>query len=424
MKRAASFLGIQKSIVGLLLMVVLLGMGERMAERFLPVYLIALGASPLIPGFLNALTNLLSALYSFPGGWLSTRLGYKKALAVFNLVALAGYAIVICVPSWPAVIVGSVFFLAWNALSLPATMDLISNVLPKDKRTMGVSVHAVVRRVPMALGPICGGLLIAEYGIETGVRVAFGAAAFFGILALVAQQRLIHEERIVSAAKMPGFFSIFRKMPRTLKHLLVSDTLVHSCGHLPYAYIALWALMPNAPLQLASAEQAIPLSFPFIGQLYSGGVDALQFGVLTAVEMITALLIYIPVAYLADRSHKKPFVLITFINFTLFPLVFWLARGFEIFVLAFILRGLKEFGEATRKALIMDLAPEGQKAASFGVYYLVRDIFVSVSAVAGAFIWRANPDMVFFAAAALGAFGTIYFMVFGSDTESPGAKGG
>jgi hypothetical protein len=28
---------------------------------------------------------------------------------------------------------------------------------------------------------------------------------------------------------------------------------------------------------------------------------------------------------------------------------------------AFIIRGLKEFGEPTRKALIMDLAPEDQK---------------------------------------------------------------
>jgi MFS family permease len=405
-------------------MVILIGMGERMAERFLPVYLIALGASSLIPGFLNALTNLLSALYSFPGGWLSTRLGYKRALAVFNLVALTGYAIVILVPSWPAVIVGSVFFLAWNALSLPATMDLISQVLPKNKRTMGVSVHSVVRRIPMALGPICGGLLIAEYGIETGVRIAFGAAAFFGVLALVAQQRLIQNERTMSVTKMPGFFTIFRKMPRALKNLLVSDALVHSCGHLPYAYIALWALMPDASLQLASAQQAIPLSFPFIGSVVTGGVDAFQFGMLTAIEMITALLIYIPVAWLADRSHKKPFVVITFINFTLFPLVFWFARGFEIFVLAFILRGLKEFGEATRKALILDLAPEGQKAASFGAYYLVRDIFVSISAVAGAFIWRANPDMVFFAAAILGALGTLYFIFFGSDTSHTAESAG
>ena len=48
-------------------------------------------------------------------------------------------------------------------------------------------------------------------------------------------------------------------------------------------------------------------------------VTALQFGVLAAIEMATAVVVYIPVAYLADRSTKKPFVAITFIFFTLFP---------------------------------------------------------------------------------------------------------
>ncbi len=51
--------------------------------------------------------NLLSALYSFPGGYLSDRLGYKRALAVFNLVSMAGYLIVIVFPTWQAVIVGA-----------------------------------------------------------------------------------------------------------------------------------------------------------------------------------------------------------------------------------------------------------------------------------------------------------------------------
>ena len=33
-------------------------------------------------------------------------------------------------------------------------------------------------------------------------------------------------------------------------------------------------------------------------------------------------------------------------------------RSFETLIPAFILRGLKEFGEPTRKALILDLSPE------------------------------------------------------------------
>ena len=86
----------------------------------------ALGGGALSVGLLNGLDNLLSALYSFPGGYLADRLGVKRALLIFNLMAMAGFAIVVLVPSWPAVIAGAVLFLSWTAISLPATMSLVA----------------------------------------------------------------------------------------------------------------------------------------------------------------------------------------------------------------------------------------------------------------------------------------------------------
>jgi MFS family permease len=128
--RVRAFLGLQQSIVGLLTMVILVGMGERMAERFLPIYVMALGGTGAIVGILSGLQNLLGALYSFPGGHLSERLGTKRALLVFNLMAMFGFLVVILIPAWPAVIVGACFFLAWTAISLPASMSLVAKVLP------------------------------------------------------------------------------------------------------------------------------------------------------------------------------------------------------------------------------------------------------------------------------------------------------
>ena len=78
--RIRDWLGLRRSIVGLLGMVVLVGLGEKMAERFLPIYLVALGGGVISVGLLNGLDNLLSALYSLPGGYLSDRLGTKRAL--------------------------------------------------------------------------------------------------------------------------------------------------------------------------------------------------------------------------------------------------------------------------------------------------------------------------------------------------------
>jgi hypothetical protein len=50
--------------------------------------MLALGGGALAVGLLQAMDNLLSALYSFPGGYFSDRFGTKRSLFVFNLVAL------------------------------------------------------------------------------------------------------------------------------------------------------------------------------------------------------------------------------------------------------------------------------------------------------------------------------------------------
>jgi len=173
--------------------------------------------------------------------------------------------------------------------------------------------------------------------------------------------------------------------------------LVRFCEQIPYAFVVIWAV--------GTAQQP-------------GPVNALQFGVLRSIEMATAVLVYIPVAYLADRGHKKPFVVMTFVFFALFPLVLLYSRSFELLVVAFVLRGLKEFGEPTRKALIMDLAPENRKAGMFGLYYLIRDVVVSVAAFGGALLWTISPRVNLLTATAFGALGTVWFALRGRDLKS------
>jgi MFS family permease len=147
----------------------------------------------------------------------------------------------------------------------------------------------------------------------------------------------------------------------------------------------------------------------------SSPVSALQFGILTSIEMATAVLVYVPVAYLADKTTKKPFVVMTFVFFTLFPLTLLFCHSFNWLVFAFILRGFKEFGEPTRKALIMDLAPENCKAGMFGLYYLMRDVFVSIAAFGGAFLWLISPKTNFLVAFSFGVAGTLGFAFWGRD---------
>lgn len=379
------------SMLSMVMMVVLIGFGERMAERFIPLYITALGGSIYAVGAFNALQNLLGALYSLPGGHLSDKIGYKQALLVFTGIAMTGYLIVIISPTWQAVMVGSVFFFAWSAVSMPAIMSLINQVMP-GRQTLGISIHSLVRRIPMAIAPVIGGLLIDGYGMTSGVKIAFIVAFLLCAASLAVQWRLMNQP--AKSAENSNLFGHFKNINPALRNLLFSDILIRFAEQIPYAFVVIWVVQNQ-------------------------GFTPVEFGLLTMIEMVTATLIYLPVAFWADKMGKKPFVLATFVFFTIFPAVLYYSRSFPALIVAFLIRGMKEFGEPTRKALIMDLAPANAKAGTFGAYYLLRDLVVSAAAFSSAFLWNISPETNFFTAFACGAIGTVLFAIYGKDSNSP-----
>src|SRR5262249_53864190 len=143
-------------------------------------------------------------------------------------------------------------------------------------------------------------------------------AIAMALLGLFAQQALIEDDRQGEAPELPdpSPFRLFRSFSPQLKSLFVSDLLIRFCEQIPYAYVTIWCM--EAVAGMATAR-----------------VNGKEFGLLTTIEMATAVLCYVPVARWSDRHGKKPFVLITFCNFTMFPLVLFFSRDFAMLVLAF-----------------------------------------------------------------------------------------
>lgn len=389
-RRLTEFLGLKRSIVYLFGLTILMITGEKMWDRFLPKYLEGIGATTLIIGALGFLQNLLNAFWSLPGGYLADKLGYRRSFLIFNSMAIIGYLFAIFFTYWIAVFIGIIFFSAWSAVSLPASMSLIAGSLGNSKTAMGISMHAIIRRIPMAVGPIIGGVLITRYGLIAGIRAAFIVSLVLCLLGMVLQ--VFRKDRSTHSYQPIHPFALWRQLDPRLKNLLVSDILIRFCEQIPYVFVVIWCLNVIK-------------------------VSPEQFGLLTALEMITAALIYIPVASFSDRTERKPFVVITFIFFTIFPVILFFSTSFTALVIAFVVRGLKEFGEPTRKAIILDLCPPEAKARAYGLYYFVRDLIVSFAAFVGGFIWKIGPVFNFFTAAAFGVIGTLLFVFYGKGTD-------
>jgi MFS family permease len=385
-RRVAEFFGLKRNLVVLLVAIFVIGAGEELWMRFVPKYLQALGASVFLIGLYDALRTLLGAIYAYPGGVLVDLWGHRHAFLVFNLVSILGYALVLFIPHWGAVIAGMFLFLSWTCFSLPATFSLVGETLTANRYSMGVGIQSVIKRLPIMIAPIFGGILIDRFGIIPGVRIALIMSIFLSVATIFVQLQLRKEPKEeIATDERWNIWRSWREFNVPMRRLLLSDVLVRFCERIPYAWVVIFAM-------------------DYIG------VSGKQVGVLTTIEMLAATLCIIPASHFADKHGREPFVVVTFIMFTLFPISLLISRSFSALVIAFMIRGFKEFGDTSRKALIIGYSESERRGQMIGTYYLVRDLIVSSGAILGAYLWTLGPRVNFLGAAALGIAGTIFYM--------------
>jgi MFS family permease len=390
LRSVTDFFGLKRNLVVLLVTIFVIGAGEELWMRFVPKYLQALGATVFVIGLYDALRTLLGAVYAYPGGVIVDLWGHRRAFLTFNIVSIIGYALVLLVPRWGAVIAGMFLFLSWSCFSLPATFSLVGAALETNRHSMGIGVQSVIKRLPIMIAPFFGGMLIDHFGVIGGVRIALVISIVLSAATIFIQRQLQDQPKSETPNERLNLFQSLREFNSPMRRLLLSDILVRFCERIPYAWVVIFAM-------------------DYIG------VTAKEVGVLTTVEMLAATLCIIPASHYADRYGREPFVIVTFIMFTLFPIGLLIARAYPsyslgLLVVAFIIRGFKEFGDTSRKALIIGYCDPLRCGQMVGAYYLVRDLIVSFGAILGAYLWALGAELNFLAATALGIAGTIFYI--------------
>jgi MFS family permease len=377
----ASYLALDRNTAAVAFAMFTMALGEHLWRKFVPKYLEALGAPIVAIGLYGSTEDLLDGLYQYPGGWVADRHGRRRALQLFVGLAASGYAIMAMAPSWPIVLLGVVFMMAWRSMASPTLFAVVGDSLPRERRAMGFSVQSILRRVPIAIAPILGGLLIARSGVLQGVRIGLLVSILLALLTFALVSRIRLELPTLSVAGLGG---VWRTFPPPLRRLLLSDIFIRTCEGMVDVFLVLYAL--NVV-----------------------GISAPEFGLLVAVQMTTSIVCYLPVARLADRVGRKPFVIATFLAFSLFPLAVISANSFAGLAAAFVVGGLREVGEPSRKALIVDLVSPEARARGVGLYYLVRSLAIAPAATVGGLLWQASPTVPFLLASAMGLVGTVAF---------------
>lgn len=379
--RLVDYLSLERNVSIASAAVLILGLGEELWKKFLPKYLEALGAGTAVIGLFGTAQDFFDAIYQYPGGWLADRFGRRRAFVIFVALASAGYVVYLLSPSWPFVFAGLALAMAWQSMASPAIFAIIGDALPRERRAMGFTLQSILKRVPIVIAPLAGGVLIASLGVVKGVHVALLITLVLAFVTILLVSRI---KITFSSFHTSGIVGVWQTFPTALKRLLVSDVIIRTCEGMTGVITILY---------VTNVKQ----------------FTITQYGTLIAIQMITSILVYIPAGKIADRLGRKPFVIVTFLSFALFPLAIVAASSFAFIVLAFVIGGLREIGEPARKAMIVDFAQDNVRARSVGLYYLVRSLSITPAAAIGGLLWTISPQVPFIVAGLIGLIGTVVF---------------
>ena len=431
------FFALERDVLVLSLAMFAFSLGFQMTNRYLPEYMAALGASGLVVGLYGTVGNAISAVYPYPGGAISDRLGSRYALTLFGLASTLGFVVWLFapdvgtitlvgvdVPPWTWIFVGLLLAQAWKSLGLGATFAVVKQATDPSRLAAGFASTETFRRTAFLVGPVLAAVLVGlhpEFAVS--FRYVLAVAVVFGAVGTVVQHLLYDASEDALGDTFAGLAAVrrdLRDMPAELRPLLVGDTLVRFANGMVYVFFVLvitqvYEVGFETTVAAAGLSYAVDLS------------PEAFFGYLLGVEMAVALLTMAPAAKAAERVGLKPVVALGFAVYARFPVVLveapavlspFLSLQWAM-VAVFAFSGLRFAGLPSHKALIVGPAEAGAGGRVTGTYYLLRNTVVIPSAALGGYLWEfVSPTVAFTVAAAVGVVGTGYFLLFGREFEA------
>ena len=427
------FLSFRRDVLVLSAAMFAFSLGFQMTTRYVPKYMEVLGASALAIGAFGTVGNVIGAVYPYPGGALSDRLGSRRSLTVFGLVSSLGFLLWLVAPAlgtltvaglviepWLWIFVGLFLAQAWKSFGLGASFAIVKQSVPPSQLARGFASTELFRRTAFLLGPLAAaGLLLVTTDFEVGFQVVLAVAVVVAVVATAVQHRLYRPEDTSIGKSFAGLDDIvadLRGLPPELRPLLVADTLVRFANGMVYVFFVI----------VVTDFLAVGLDLG----LFTLAPEVF-FGVLLAVEMLVALVSMPLAARLAERVGLKPVVALGFSVYALFPVLLILSpANAAVVALLFAFSGLRFAGLPAHKALIVGPAERDTGGRVAGSYYLVRNTVVIPSAAIGgvlyggfsvprsALAFEGSPELAFSIATVVGLAGTAYFLLFGREFDA------
>ena len=336
--------------------------GDGFVSLLLPLYLLALGFSPLRVGVIATTTLLGSGLLTLLVGLYAYRYHYRTLLlAATLLMAATGLGFALLTDYWPLLLIALVGTLNPSSgdvsVFLPLEHAVLSRVVDDRKRTAVFARYSLVGSLAAALGSLAAALP-ALIDAATGVLPASAMQAMFGLYALLGALAAVVYRGLpkalgTEAHQVPAPLQKSKKNVYTLAALFSLDAF--GGGFVVQSMVALW-LYQRFGMSLAAA-----------------GAIFFWTGVLTAFSYLVAVRI-------ADRFGLVNTMVFTHLpsSLCLIAIPFMPDLSYAI-ALLFVRAALSQMDVPTRSSYVMAIVPPAERPAAASVTSVPRSLASAAS---------------------------------------------
>ena len=328
---------------------------QGMLALLLPVYVIDLGLSFSLIGLVLAGYGIGTLIGDLPAGGIQDRIGNRRSMTIGICVMGLGMLALSQSERVVMLVLCGISIGAGAALWNVSRHAYLANNTLNASRGRAISIFGGVNRIGMFAGPITGGYLSAEAGMQT-------AFAFCGVIALLA---LIFPFLFVREGQGELPPEQRTSMARSYRHLL---SYLRSNG---------WLVTPAGFGMICA--QTIRAGRQTIIPLYAAtvlGLDVDKIGLVMGIAAAVDMSMFYPAGYVMDRFGRKfayvPSFLLQALGMALIPLTGSFAALLAVTSLIGFGNGL---GSGTMLTLGADLAPpKGEGMGAFlGLWRLIGD---------------------------------------------------
>ncbi len=261
------------------------GLGNSILIVIIPIYVTKLPktyihfATPVLVGILISVFGLVISLLQPFTGALSDKLNKRKALIQAGLVVIGISTVMfIFANNFLWLLILRFFQGIGVALTVPASLSLMSMITQKSTRGGSMGVYSTFRMIGFSIGPVIGGFILVHVGFDLAFIIGAVLIAVALILVQVWVKEVKDEEAPEKAAER------FRIFDTSLLNRGIVSAGLATC------------------LMAIAFSMVTTLENEFNSRL---GISAFGFGIAFSMLMVGRLLSQIPLGHYSDRVGRK-----------------------------------------------------------------------------------------------------------------------